>query len=233
MDDEEEVHGDEAAERWHELSRGLWYAVAGFLAYLAAAYLWWNATGAELTSAAAGLTLIVWAIFLFRRGLIAFSYNSETSNGTTTRTLTTKQLPISPPIAVSVSIGVGVVLLIPSTPAPGANSLTGVTTGMLTVKDAGMNLWGIPGALIGTILAPIVLLIFVGVGFAMTFAPVAGLYRVITGRGHFETDDFVLVPIGLFMLGFVALCIWVTITYWDDGWGDYLRPFREIGGWFT
>jgi hypothetical protein len=141
--------------------------------------------------------------------------------------------PISPRVAVPVLLLVGVVLLFPSTPVPGADRFRPVTSVALTAKDAATNVVQVPGLILGWVLAPMILVVFVAFGVGMVFAPFWQLLKVATGRGDSEGVDWVMLPMGLALLGFVFLAIWAVVTQWDHAWADYFRPFKEVADWFT
>lgn len=227
----EEVHGEEALRRWREL-RMTFYAIAVTLvAYLVGAWLWWDATGDELAAAVAGLTLISWASMLWRHGILGFSYSSETADGETTRSFKSMESPVSPRVAVPVLMLAGFVLLLPSLPVPGADRFRRVTSVVLIAKDAGTNAAQVPGIILGWVLAPLILLIFVLFGVGMVLAPFWQLLKAAR-RGDTEGVDWVTLPMGLALLGFVVLAVWAVVTQWHQVWADYFRPFKEIGDWF-
>jgi hypothetical protein len=228
----EEVHGDEAIKRWRELRTTFCAIAVTLVAYLVGAWLWWEATGDEVAAAVAGLTLISWGSLLWRHGILGFSYSSETADGETTRSFKSMESPVSPRVAVPVLMLAGFVLLLPSLPVPGADRFRPVTSVVLTAKDAGTNAAQVPGIILGWVLAPLILLIFVVFGVAMVLAPFWQLLKAATGRGDSEGVDWVTLPMGLALLGVVGLAVWAGMMQWDQAWADYFRPFKEVGDWF-
>lgn len=229
----EEVQGEEAVKRWRELRTTFTAIALTTLAYLVGAWWWWDATAEEVAAAVVGLTLISWGSMLWRHGILGFSYSSETADGETTRSFTSMESPVSPRVAVPVLLLAGFVLLLPSLPVPGADMFRPVTAVVLTAKDAGTNAAQVPGIILGWVLAPAILLIFVAFGVGMVLAPLWQLLKAATGRGDSEGVDWVLLPMGLATLGFVVLAVWTVVTQWDQAWADYFRPFKEIGDWFS
>lgn len=230
---DEEVRGVEALDRWREL-RTTFLAIALTLAaYVVAAWRWWGATGDEIAAAAVGLTLIAWGSLLWRHGILGFSYSSETAGGNTTRSFRSFESPVAPRVAVPVLMLAGFVLLVPSLPVPGADRFRPVTKVVLTAKDAGSNAAQVPGIILGWVLVPLVLLIFVAFGVGMVLAPFWQLLGALVRREDSKGVDWVTLPMGLALLGFVALAVWAVVTQWDQAWADYFRPFKEIGNWFS